>query len=294
MKLIPLFPVFLTAICAAAVTLYAAVEPQDMKKTAIVAQASKLSHRLSLAATTKHTLAGTELAAPPLNLINEPTTGMELVEVPGGCYQMGDDGGDADEKPLHKVCLDSFYIGKYEVTQGQWQQIMGTNPSFFSFCGDDCPVENISWNDAQEFISKLNRVNSGGYRLTTEAEWEYACRSGGKSERFCGGDDVGAVAWYDRNSSSKPHEVGGKLPNGLGVFDMSGNVWEWVSDLYQSDYNGTPQDRNPAGDLAGPKRVMRGGSWYNDHKNVRASIRGSSEPDHRSINLGFRIAYSTR
>ena len=301
MKPIRLFPVVFTAICAAAVTLYAAAEPKNMKKTAIVTQAATLPHRLSLAPTTKHTSVATEHAASTPNLINrpkstitEPATGMELMAVPGGCYQMGDNGGDADEKPVHQVCLDSFYIGKHEVTQGQWLQIMGTTPAFFSFCGNDCPVENVSWNDVQEFISKLNRLNSGGYRLMTEAEWEYACRSGGKSERFCGGDDVGAVAWYDRNSSSKPHQGGEQQSNGLGLFDMSGNVWEWVSDLYQNDYYATTQGRNPVGALTGPKRVMRGGSWYNDHKNVRASIRGSLEPGYRSINLGFRMAYSIR
>lgn len=228
------------------------------------------------------------------NNLTEPLTGIDLQKIPGGCYQMGDSFGDTDEVPVHQVCLDSFYVGKYEVTQGQWLKIMGNAPSFFSFCGDDCPVENVSWNDVQEFISKLNRLNSGGYRLMTEAEWEYACRSGGKSQRFCGGDSVDAAAWYDMNSSSKTHQVGEKRPNGLGIYDMSGNVWEWVSDLYQKDYYGAPQVDNPQGPLTGSKRVMRGGSWYNDHKNVGASIRGYDSPEHRSINLGFRIVYSIR
>ena len=205
---------------------------------------------------------------------------------------MGDGSGDADEKPVHQVCLSGFYIGKDEVTQGQWQQLMGSRPAFFSSCGDNCPVESVSWNDAQEFISKLNSLNGRTYRLMTEAEWEYACRSGGKAERFCGSANVDAVAWYDKNSSSKPHQVGEKQPNGLGIYDMSGNVWEWVSDLYAADYYGKAPTHNPEGPLPGSKRVIRGGSWYNDPRNVRSSIRGCDDPDHRSVNLGFRVAYS--
>lgn len=222
----------------------------------------------------------------------EPITGMEFLSVPGGCFQMGDNTGDADEKPAHQVCLDDYYIGKYEVTQGQWQQLMGTSPSFFSSCGKNCPVESINWDEAQDFISKLNRLNDRTFRLLTEAEWEYACRSGGKEERYCGGDDVNAVAWFDKNSQSQPHPVGGKQPNGLGIYDMSGNVWEWVTDHYQKNYYSNAPPNNPEGPATGLKRVMRGGSWYNDPRNVRARIRGGDEPDHRSINLGFRVACS--
>lgn len=226
--------------------------------------------------------------------ISEPIAGIEFVPVPTGCFQMGDSFGDADEKPAHQICLDDFFIGKYEVTQRQWLRLTGERPSFFTSCGADCPVENVSWQDVQNFIAALNRLSGKNYRLPTEAEWEYACRSGGKPERFCGGTDVAVAAWYDRNSSSKPHPAGEKQPNGLGIYDMSGNVWEWVSDWYQKEYYGTPQVRNPEGPLTGNKRVMRGGSWYNDTKNVRAFIRGSDDPEHRSINLGFRLAYSNR
>ena len=226
--------------------------------------------------------------------IIEPATGMEFLPIPAGCFPMGETTGDGDEKPVHNVCLDAFYIGKYEVTQKQWLHLTGKRPSFFSSCGDNCPVESVSWNDAQEFIRTLNSLNGGTYRLATEAEWEYACRSGGKTERFCGGDDVNTVAWHDKSSNSHPHPTGEKRPNGLGIYDMSGNVWEWVSDLYDKDYYSKSSARNPEGALLGSTRVIRGGSWYNDSRNVRATLRSSDKPDHRSINLGFRLVYSTR
>ena len=226
--------------------------------------------------------------------IIEPATGMEFLPIPAGCFLMGDTTGDSDEKPAHNVCLDAFYIGKYEVTQKQWLHLTGKRPSFFSSCGDNCPVESVSWNDVQEFVHKLNNLNGGTYRLATEAEWEYACRSGGKTERFCGGDEVNTVAWHDKSSNSQPHPGGDKRPNGLGIYDMSGNVWEWVSDRYDKDYYSQSSASNPEGALRGSTRVIRGGSWYNDSRNVRASIRSSDEPDHRSINLGFRLVNSTR
>lgn len=168
----------------------------------------------------------------------DPATGMEMIFVKGGCYQMGDTFGDGapEEKPVHDVCVSDFYMGKHEVTQGQWKRIMGNNPSSFSGCGDNCPVEHVSWNDAQNFIRRLNSQSGKGYRLPTEAEWEYAARSGGKSEKFAGGADVNTVAWYDGNSSSKAHPAGQKLPNGLGLHDMSGNVWEWCNDWYDGTY----------------------------------------------------------
>jgi formylglycine-generating enzyme required for sulfatase activity len=231
-------------------------------------------------------------SAVSLHTFTEPTTGMQFLPVPGGCFQMGDNNGDADEKPAHQVCLDDYYIGKYEVTQGQWLKLMGSSPSFFSSCGENCPVESVNWNETQAFISKLNSLNGRTYRLLTEAEWEYACRSGGKNERYCGGDDVNAIAWLDKNSQSQPHPVGAKQPNALGIYDMSGNIWEWVSDFYLKNYYSNAPQNNPEGPATGPKRVMRGGSWYNDLRNVRARIRSGDEPDHRSINLGFRVACS--
>lgn len=169
-----------------------------------------------------------------------------------------------------------YYMGKYEVTQGQWQQIMGNNPSNFSGCGADCPVENVSWNDAQQFIQRLNQRSGKQYRLPTEAEWQFACTSGGKNEEYCGGNNVDAVAWYDDNSGDKTHVVGQKQPNGLGIYyDMSGNVWEWVQDAYEG----------------GSNRVNRGGSWNNNAKNARSSNRNRNNPDNRNNNLGFRLLF---
>lgn len=221
--------------------------------------------------------------------LSDPATGMEFVNVPGGCFQMGDNfgNGDSDEKPLHEACVSNFAIGKYEVTQGQYKRIMGSNPSSFSSCGDDCPVENVSWNDTQEFIRKLNSQSGRSYRLPTEAEWEYAARSGGKREKYSGGESVDAVAWYGRNSGSKIHAVGQKQANGLGIFDMSGNVWEWVNDWKASYQTGRQQD--PQGPSSGSARVLRGGSWGSRPAYVRASIRSSDTPVHRDSHLGFRL-----
>jgi len=222
----------------------------------------------------------------------DPATGMEMVFVKGGCFQMGDTvgGGNADEKPVHEVCLSNFYLGKYEVTQGQWRQIMGSNPSYFSSCGDNCPVENVSWNDVQDFISRLNRQSGKGYRLPTEAEWEYAARSGGKSEKFAGGADVNTVAWYDGNSSSKTHPAGQKLPNGLGLHDMSGNVWEWCGDWYDGQYYSQSDRNNPSGPSSGSDRVFRGGSWNSNAADARAASRNRDNPGYRLDDVGFRLA----
>ncbi len=318
MKRINLLLIILMVICTVAIILYADGGPEIAEKagafktsvpttaagpSSAIQESARKQLSTTIAASKSEPLHAT--ASPtteplvPSTIVSshsftEPTTGMEFLPVAGGCFQMGNNSGDSDEKPEHQVCLDGYYTGKYEVTQEQWQRIMGNRPSFFTSCGDNCPVENVSWNDVQEFIRKLNQLNGRTYRLLTEAEWEYACRSGGKAERFCGGDDIDAVAWYDENSSSKSHPVGEKKPNGLGIFDMSGNVWEWANDLFDKDYYSKASIRNPEGPTSGSKRVIRGGSWYNDLRNVRASIRGSDEPDHRSINLGFRLAFSTQ
>jgi sulfatase modifying factor 1 len=221
----------------------------------------------------------------------DPTTGMEFVLVQGGCFQMGDTFGDLsdrDKSPVHEACVSDFSIGKHEVTQSQWRRVMGSSPSHFSSCGDDCPVEKVSWNDVQEFISKLNLQSGKNYRLPTEAEWEYACRSGGKKEKYCGGDEADSVAWYEGNSESKTHRVGTKQPNGLGIYDMSGNVWEWVQDRYKRYESGTQQD--PAGPTSGDNRVLRGGGWNNSAWIVRAALRFNYKPDSRFNNQGFRLA----
>ncbi|MFZ2419419.1 MAG: formylglycine-generating enzyme family protein [Smithellaceae bacterium] len=222
-------------------------------------------------------------------------TGMPFAFVKGGCYQMGDTFGDGgkDEKPVHDVCVSDFYMGKHEVTQGQWKRIMGNNPSSFSSCGDNCPVENVSWNDVQNFIGKLNSRTGKRYRLPTEAEWEYAARSGGKSEKWSGTSSessLGDYAWYISNSGRRTHPVGQKQPNGLGLHDMSGNVWEWCQDWYGSNYYGGSGRDNPVGPSSGSYRVVRGGCWINLAAYARAADRSWSRPVNRDRLLGFRLA----
>jgi sulfatase modifying factor 1 len=229
----------------------------------------------------------------------DPVTGMEFVFIKGGCFVMGDTfgDGDKDEKPVHQVCVDDFYLGKYEVTQGQWEKVMGNNPSYFKNCGGNCPVEQVSWNDVQEFISRLNQRSGKRYRLPVEAEWEYAARSGGKREKWSGTSsegELGQYAWYGGNSGSRTHPVGEKRPNGLGLYDMSGNVWEWCADWYgENYYQGSPRN-NPKGPDNGSYRVLRGGAWLNDPRLVRAAIRTWGAPASRSRYIGFRLGVPAR
>ena len=224
------------------------------------------------------------------DLLVDPTTGMEFVRVPGGCFQMGDTFGDVEsvESPLHEVCVDGFWMGKTEVTQGQWQTIMGDNPSKFKR-GDKYPVEQVSWVTAQEYIQKLTRQSGKRYRLPTEAEWEYAARNGGKEEKYAGGNNVDALAWYDGNSGKSPHPVAQKNPNGLGLYDMSGNVWEWCQDWYEKNYYTSSPRNNPGGSSSGSIRVTRGGSWYNSAKLSLSSFRSGFSPGKSHFNLGFRL-----
>lgn len=233
--------------------------------------------------------------SPPLSIetYRDSTTRMEFVFVQGGCYHMGDNFNDeyVDELPLHEICLDDFYIGKYEVTQGEYKKVTGSNPSSFKK-GDKSPVERISWPDTQIFIQKLNRLSSQNYRLPTEAEWEYAARSRGKKERYPGGHPVDSVAWYDGNSDDTTHKVGTKLPNGLGIHDMSGNVTEWCQDWFDMNYyKSSPRDNPKGSSLTGGRRIHRGGSWIFKAINVRASYRGGCEADedHRRAHHGFRL-----
>ena len=218
-------------------------------------------------------------------------TEMEFVRVKGGSFHMGDQFGDgsSDEKPVHKVRVHGFYMGKYEVTQGQWRAIMGANPSGFKK-GDNYPVERVSWDDAQKFIRKLNRKTGKNFRLPTEAEWEFTARSGGKKEKYAGSDSADEVAWYGyEKSGESTHPKGEKKPNGLGLYDMSGNVWEWCSDWYgENYYNDSPRD-NPKGPSSGSLRVIRGGSWGYSPRYVRAAYRRRYAPGGRDGSLGFRL-----
>jgi len=247
----------------------------------------------------------------------QETSGLEMVNVPGGCFQMGDNFGDgaSDEKPVHEACVSDFAIGKYEVTVGQFRSFVNaTGYSTEAEKGDGCyvltggnwgknassnwknpgfsqedthPVACVSWNDATVYSRWLSGQSGRSYRLPTGAEWEYAARSGGKREKYSGGDNVDAVAWYDKNSGSKTHPVGQKQANGLGLYDISGNVWEWVSDWYGNYTSGRQQ--NPQGPSSDSSRVIRGGSWSGDPRDVRASYRDFYVPGFRSGVMGFRL-----
>lgn len=221
----------------------------------------------------------------------EPQTNIEMIWVPGGTFDMGDVYGDgyAEERPVHKVALDGFWIGKYPVTQGQYEQIRGKNPSGFKK-GEEYPVENVSWKNTQKFISLLNKQCGGSmFRLPTEAEWEYAARSGGKKQKYAGSEDVELVGWYGDNSDGSTQPVGRKAANGLGIHDMSGNVREWCQDWYDEDYYNSSPVKNPQGPSSGSFRVIRGGSWLNNPRNLRSASRGRGGPDGRNRSLGFRL-----
>jgi formylglycine-generating enzyme required for sulfatase activity len=218
---------------------------------------------------------------------------IDMVAVRGGTFTMGctaEQGSDCedDEKPAHTVTVSDFYIGKYEVTQAQWVAVMGSNPSYF--IGDNhLPVERVSWDDLQEFIRKLNTLTGKTYRLPTEAEWEFAARGGNKSAgyKYSGSNNIDNVTWYDGNRGDKTHAVGSKSPNELGIYDMSGNVYEWCSDWY-GDYSSSSQT-NPKGSSSGSNRVLRGGSWYTLAQYCRVSFRSPYTPSTRNINNGFRL-----
>ena len=207
----------------------------------------------------------------------------------GGTSEQGSDAAD-DEKPTHSVTLSSFYIGKYEVTQALWKAVMGSNPSKWK--GDNLPVEQVSWDDCQTFIRKLNALTGKNFRLPTEAEWEFAARGGNNSRgyKYAGSNNIGDVAWYDDNSGSKTHVVGTKSPNELGIYDMSGNVWEWCQDWFGS-YSSASQT-NPTGASSGSYRVLRGGCWFNYARSCRSSGRIINTPGGRYNDNGLRLVLS--
>ncbi|MDD6782935.1 MAG: bifunctional serine/threonine-protein kinase/formylglycine-generating enzyme family protein [Prevotellaceae bacterium] len=217
---------------------------------------------------------------------------MKFVE--GGTFTMGStpeqQGFDDDEKPTHQVTLSSYYIGEIEVTQALWTAVMGNNPSYFK--GENNPVEKVSWNDCQKFIKKLNSLTGKNFRFPTESEWEYAARGGNKSKgyQYSGSNNIDDVAWYDDNSGSKTHPVKTKQPNELGIYDMSGNVWEWCYD-WKGDYSSDSQV-NPQGPFSGFYRVDRGGSWLGSAEGCRSADRGNDAPGNRYSNLGLRLVLS--
>jgi len=221
----------------------------------------------------------------------------KMIYVEGGTFQMGSNDRFDNGLPVHSVTLSSYYIGQTEVTQALWKAVMGSNPS--SFKGDNRPVEKVSWNDCQTFIAKLNKLTGERFRLPTEAEWEYAARGGNKSRgnKYAGSNDIKAVAWYtvnayDQGESSHDygtHVVKTKSPNELGIYDMSGNVWEWCQDWY-GFYSSSAQT-NPTGPASGSYRVIRGGSWNNSARFCRAAYRGLGTPSGAAYDLGLRLAH---
>ena len=198
------------------------------------------------------------------------------------------------EDPIHEVKLDSFYIGKYPVTQGLWTAVMQDNPSFFD--GDSRPVETVSWEDAQQFLEKLNELTGKAYRLPTEAEWEYAARGGNQSHgyEYAGSNKLKEVGWYWENSHVETKAVGLKYPNELGIYDMSGNVWEWCRDWYSGKYYEECYKlgivENPQGLVKGTARVVRGGSWGYVPEYCRCKYRGYGWSEDHIITFGFRLA----
>jgi formylglycine-generating enzyme required for sulfatase activity len=264
-------------------------------------------------------------AAKTGDIYQDSTTGMDFVFVKGGCYEMGDTFGDgrADEKSVHNVCINDFYLGKYEVTVGQFRTfVQDTNYRTEAEKGDGCfvwsgskwekdgskswrspgfsqddnlPAVCVSWNDSQAFNEWLSRKGGKSYRLPTEAEWEYAARSGGKKEKYAGTSNdsgLGEYAWYNANSGNRTHAVGEKTPNGLGLYDMTGNVWEWCQDWYGEKYYEDSPRNNPQGPSNGQYRVLRGGAWFRKPENVRAATRTWLEPAYRNSANGFRLSLS--
>ncbi len=238
---------------------------------------------------------------------NDVVSFLDLVFVEGGSFSMGSSDGAPVEQPVHNVQVDSFYISKYEVIQSQWKEIMGTNPTLAKGTGEKYPIYNITWNDAVDFCNKLSireglipcysgsgagvecNFSANGYRLPTEAEWEYAARGGKKSQNrlYAGSDNEAEAGWSSENSDNTSHEVGLKTPNELGIYDMSGNLWEWCWDWYESNYYASSPSRNPTGPSSGIYRVLRGGGWGINAYGLRCANRYYGA--HRSDNgYGFR------
>ena len=281
------------------------VEVKDGKKETLAVTMTKTSVPQPPVATTA-TPATTTTAGNRTFTVNGVS--FEMIEVKGGTFTMGctsEQGGDcdSDEKPTHSVTLSDYYIGKFEVTQELWQAVMGNNPS--RFMGNNHPVENVSWNDVQEFITKLNQKKGANFRLPTEAEWEYAARGGNKSKgyKYSGSNRIDDVAVYEVNSYNKgsnhpdygTHAVGTKSPNELGIYDMSGNVWEWCQD-WKGSYSSGSQT-NPTGPSSGSGRVLRGGGWFHYAKYCRVSYRDYINPDSGTATSGsassLSLSYTT-
>ena len=214
----------------------------------------------------------------------------KMIAVRGGTFQMGSDDSYENLRPVHQVTLSDYYIGETEVTQELWSAVMGSNPSHFT--GNmQLPVENVSWYDCQTFISKLNQLTGKTFRLPTEAQWEYAARGGNKSKGYIysGSNEIDEVAWYEYNSGGMTHPVQTKAPNELGIYDMTGNVYEWCTDWYGA-YSSAAQT-DPTGPATGSDRVYRGGSWGSDATFCRVANRNNYTPTNSYFHLGLRLAH---
>ncbi len=226
----------------------------------------------------------------------------EMVVIPAGSFMMGSNDGESDEKPVHQVNVGRFAIGMYEVTQGEWKAVMGNHPSQFQHCGGDCPVENVFWDDVQEYIQRLNQKTGKVYRLPSEAEWEYAARAGSTTTWSFGDDKsrLGDYAWFDGpwlegNSGDRTHKVGGKKANAFGLYDMHGNVMEWVQDRYHVSYDGAPVDGSAWEEFGGWKsHVLRGGNWYNLPRFMRSASRSRGNNYLNEYYVGFNCGYGFR
>jgi len=217
-----------------------------------------------------------------------------MVAVEGGTFTMGCTSHDhdckSDEKPSHRVTLSNFSIGEFEVTQQLWTAVMG-KPFSTCFKGDDLPVDMVNWDSCQIFIDRLNDLTGERFRLPTEAEWEYAARGGSMSEgyKYSGGNNIALVAWFVDNSEGKTCAVGTKAPNELGLYDMSGNVWEWCSDWYGA-YSSAVQTNPTGGEMSSDDRLLRGGSWGSYAQSCRVAFRHGYTPEYRDHDIGFRLA----
>ncbi|MEH6471494.1 MAG: formylglycine-generating enzyme family protein [Halopseudomonas sp.] len=218
-------------------------------------------------------------------------SGITFVYIPSGCFNMGSSQGNADEQPEHQVCLEQgLWLGQTEVTQAQYLQVMGSNPSKFDEEGDNYPVERISWRKAAEMAEKLSTQTGKRYRLPSEAEWEYACTAAGQHDNYCGKGEIDDLAWYIDNSDETSQPVGEKEPNAWGLMDMSGNVREWLQDCWSPSYQGAPTDGSAwtSGDCN--NRVLRGGSWSIEADKLRSTNRNRNDALSPSAIIGFRIA----
>ncbi len=218
---------------------------------------------------------------------------LEMVLIPAGEFLMGTPGNSGNEQQHRVRITKPFFLGKYLVTQEQWETVMGNNPS--NFKGPQNPVERVSWDDCQQFLDKLNaKVGGGKFSLPSEAQWEYACRAGSTTEYRFGNDNdkarLGECAWCIHNSGGKTHPVGEKKPNAWGLYDMHGNVWEWCRDRHDDDYYAKSPMDDPTGPATGSARVARGGSWTNLAWHCRSACRGNSDPGYRGNNIGFRVS----